>query len=203
MGWTRRTLRQKTQNDRQTAFGYLKEGGRGTTPKSASNEVSADGSGWNSTSALTAFSISTSEGSPLSGKLWRQVTSDGSVSLSNNNRIAEWEFGDRTALPSRLYPLTTNTGKANTLLSAIKQGFFFVWFSFWQWKLRSKLGEVKSHPTKKKPWINQSSSYKTHGLHLRVFFSQDNVISVVIYFGQSINYCSETPLVVISLFNTN
>lgn len=94
-------------------------------PKSGSNEASADGSGWNSPSALTAFSISTSEGSPLSGKLRRQVTSDDYVSLSNNNRIGEWEFGDRTVLPGRLYPLTANRGKANTLLSATEQGFLF------------------------------------------------------------------------------
>lgn len=41
---------------------------------------------------LQLFSISTSEVSLLSGKLWRQVTSDDYVSLSNNNRIEEWEF---------------------------------------------------------------------------------------------------------------
>lgn len=94
-------------------------------PKSASNEVSADGSGCNSTSALTAFSISTSEGSPLSGKLRRQVTSDGSVSLSNNNRIAEWEFGDRTALPSRLYQLTTKEEKQTLCCQQPNRDFLF------------------------------------------------------------------------------
>lgn len=67
---------------------------------------------------LQLFSISTSEVSLLSGMLWRQVTSDDYVSLSNNKRIEEWEFRDRIVLPSRLYPLTTNRGKANTLLSA-------------------------------------------------------------------------------------
>lgn len=125
MGWTCRTLRQKIHNDRQTALSYLQKGDRGTMPKSASNEVSADGSGWNSTSALAAFSISPSEGSPLWGKLWSQVTSDDYVSLNNSNWIGEWECGDRIVLPSRLYPLTTNRGKANTSLSATKQGFLF------------------------------------------------------------------------------
>lgn len=48
-----------------------------------------------------------------------------SVSLSNNNGIEEWEFPGRIALPSRLYPLTTNRGKANTLLSATHQRFLF------------------------------------------------------------------------------
>lgn len=45
MGWTCRTLRQKIHKDRQTALGYLQKGDRGTMPKSASNELSADGSG--------------------------------------------------------------------------------------------------------------------------------------------------------------
>lgn len=42
-----------------------------------------------------------------------------------------------------------------------------------------------------------------YGLLSRVFFSQDTVISVLVYFGQSINYCLENSLLVINLFNTN
>lgn len=42
-----------------------------------------------------------------------------------------------------------------------------------------------------------------YGLLSRVFFSQDTGISVLVCFGQTINYCLENSLLVIYLFNTN
>lgn len=152
MGWTCRTLRQNTHNDRQTALVICKKGTE-VQCKVSQQWGERWWNGWNSTSALTAFSISPSEGSPLSGKLWSQVTSDDYVSLNNNNWAGEWECGDRIVLPSRLYPLTTNRGKANTLLSATKEGFLFG-FHFDNGNLEASWERWDLIPIKKKSQIN-------------------------------------------------
>lgn len=107
---------------------------------------------------LQLFSISTSEVSLLSGILWRQVTSDDYVSLSNN-RIEEWEFRDRIVLPSRLYPITTNRGKANTLLSATTQGFLFG-FHFDNGNLEASWERWELIPTKRSPGLIKAGHIK-------------------------------------------